>query len=163
MSKENVYLKGKGSWFNHAIIMDEEYQKWHITLHLDQPSLEAFRALQVKTHLKKDDNGYFVRLSRPRKKIMRGKEVIFDAPKIFDKDGFEMSKEACYKIGNGSDITVKLEKYSYKPPGSKVQANAIRLESIRIDNLIPYEPKRDYTEEQSQAAEGLMDQPEPLF
>lgn len=161
MAKEHVYFKGKGSWFRHLFQLDEEFGKWHVTLHFDPESLDAFRALQLKTHLKKDDEGYFAKLSRPRKKIMRGKEVIFDAPKIFDKDGNPMTDSS--RIGNGSDITVKCELYHYSPPGSKVRANAIRLESVRIDNLVPYTPQRDYEPDQAQAAAGLMEQPEPLF
>ena len=160
MAKEYVYFKGKGSWFKHLFQLDEEFGKWHVTLHFDGPSLDEFRALQLKTHLKKDDNGYFSKLSRPRKKIMRGKEVIFDSPKIFDKDGNPVSDST--RIGNGSDITVKCEVYAYTPPGSKVRANAIRLESVRIDNLIPFTPS-DYEPDEAKAAEGLMDQPEPLF
>ena len=161
MAKKFVYFKGKGSWFQHLFILDTEYNKWHVTLHFTPESLDEFRALKVKTHLKKDDDGYFSKLSRPASRVYGGKLTPFAPPQIFDKDGLPLKSGT--NIGNGSDITVKCELYQYTPPGSKEKANAIRLESVRIDNLIPYEPKRDYTDEEAKAAEGLTDQPAPLF
>ena len=158
---EYVYFKGKGSWANHLVIADIEYNKWHVTLHFDQESLDKFRSLKLKTHLKKDDDGYFAKLSRPTQKLMRGKMTTFSPPLIFDNEGKPLEGKL---IGNGSDMTVKCELYQYSPPGSKgAKENAIRLVSVRVDNLIPYEPKRDHTEEQAKAAEGLLDQPDPMF
>jgi hypothetical protein len=142
------------------IVADSEFNKWHVTLHFTPESLEKFRELKLKTHLKKDDDGYFAKLSRPVSKLMRGKIHAFTPPQIFDKAGAPMGKTP---IGNGSDVTVKCELYKYSPPGSKERLNAIRLESMRVDNLVPYEPKRDYTDEQAKAASGLADQPEPIF
>ena len=161
MAKQYVYFKGKGAWFQHLFQLDSEYNKWQIQLHFTPESLDEFRALQVKTHLKKDEDGYFARLSRPGSKIMRGVLTPFSPPQIFDKDGKPITEGT--HIGNGSDITVKCELYQYTPPGSKVRANAIRLESVRVDNLIPYEPNRDYTKEQADAAAGLTSQPPQLF
>lgn len=157
-----VYFKGKGSWFRHLFQLDEEYQRWHITIHFVPQSLDEFKALKLKTHLKKDDDGYYAKLSRPRKKVTKaGKEIIFDAPQVFDKDGQPWPKDK--HIGNGSDITVKCELYQYQPPGGAPKANAIRLASVRIDNHVPYEPDRDYTKDEAKGAEGLTDQPAPLF
>lgn len=160
---EYVYFKGKGSWFQHLFQIDSEYEpQWNVTLHFTPESLDAFRALKLKTHLKKNDDGYYAKLSRKVRKVTRaGKEIIWEAPKVFDKDGLPLTKET--RIGNGSDITVKCEHYQYTPPGAKAKENAIRLESVRVDNLIPYEPNKDYTKEESKAAEGLTSQPAPLF
>lgn len=158
-----VYFKGKGSWFQHLFIIDNAYEpQWNITLHFDNDSLETFRGLKLKTHLKKNDDGYYAKLSRKVRKVTKaGKEIIWAAPKVYDKDGVPMGPET--RIGNGSDITVKCELYGYTPPGESVKKNAIRLESVRIDSLVPYEPKKDYTPEETKAASGLMTQPAPLF
>lgn len=159
---EHVYFKGKGSWFQHLFQLDSEFGKWHVTLHMVPESVDLFRSLKLKTHLRKDDDGYFAKLSRQQRKVTKaGKEIIWEAPKVFDKDGLPVAQST--HIGNGSDITVKCEVYSYTPPGGKSKENAIRLESVRIDNLIPYEPKKDYTKEEAKAAEGLTSQPAPLF
>ena len=154
-----VYFKGKCSWANHLVVADSEFNKWHVTLHFTPESLEEFRALKLRTHLKKDDDGYFAKLSRPVNKMIKGKLIAFLPPKIFDKDGQPYTGT----IGNGSDVTVKCEVYKYTPPGGKERLNAIRMESMRIDNLVPYEPKRDYTPAEAKAADGLTDQPPPIF
>lgn len=154
-----VYFSGKCSWANHLLVPDGEYNKWHVTLHFTPESLEKFRELKLRTHLKKDDDGYYAKLSRPTQKLIRGKMVAFAPPQIFDRDG----KPFTGHVGNGSDVTVKCEAYKYTPPGGKERLNAIRLESMRVDNLIPYEPKRDYTDEQAKAAAGLTEQPAPIF
>lgn len=166
----HVYFKGKGSWFRHLFQLDTMYAapddpgKWHLKLHPTQESLEEFKALKTKNRLMQDDDGYYINLNRPRKKTITlrtggKKEIIFDPPKVFDKDGHPLSEDA--RIGNGSDVTAKCELYSYSYMGNR--ANAIRLESVRIDNLVPYEAKENYLPEEAKAAEGLMDQPEPLF
>lgn len=155
-----VYFQGKCSWANHLVVADTQFNKWHVTLHFTPESLEKFRSLKLKTHLKKDEDGYYAKLSRPTQKLIRGKMIAFNPPLIFDKENKPLVNT---QIGNGSDVTIKCELYQYTPPGSKTRENAIRLESMRVDNLVPYEPKRDYTEEQAKAAEGLADQPQPLF
>lgn len=160
MAIEYVYFQGKCSWANHLVNADSEYNKWHVTLHFTPESLEKFRELKLKTHLRKDDDGYNAKLSRPCTKLIRGKMVSFAPPQIFDKDGKPFERTT--HIGNGSDVTVKCELYKYSPPGSKNKENAIRLESVRVDNLVPYEPKRDYTATEAKAAEGLENHP-PAF
>lgn len=153
-----VYFQGKAKWAR-LVIPDPEFQKWSIDLYFDEKSLEEFKALKLKTHLKKDDDGYYARLSRPTQKMMRNQLQSFEPPKIFDKD---MKPLEGVLIGNGSDVTVKCEVYKYTPPGSKTRENAIRMASVRVDNLVPYE-KKDYDGQTARAASGLSDQPAPLF
>lgn len=170
MANSYVYFKGKGSWFKHLFQLDTMYAgpddpgKWHIKLHPTPESLEEMKALNTRNRIMMDDDGKYFNLSRPRKKVINlksggKKEIIFDAPIVFDKDGHSLSESA--RIGNGSDITVKCELYSFNHQGKK--QNAVRLESVRIDNLVPYEAKENYQPSEAKAAEGLMEQPEPLF
>ena len=165
-----VYFKGKGSWFRHIFQLDTAYAgpgeagKWHIKLHPDKESLDLFKSLQTRNRLSRDDDGDYFNISRPREKEITlkdgsHKKIVWDAPKVFDKDGHPLSDSA--RIGNGSDITVKAELYTYNYQGKR--NNAIRLDSVRIDNFIPYEAKENYLPDEAKSAEGLMDQPEPLF
>lgn len=156
---ESIYFTGKAKWAR-LITADSEYQKWSMDLYFTPQSLDDFKALKLKTHLKKDDDGYYARLSRPTQKMMRNVMTAFSPPKVFDKDGKPLEG---VMIGNGSDVTVKCELYKYTAPGSKEKQNAIRLESVRVDNLVPYEPKKDFDKVTAAAAEGLTDQPAPLF
>lgn len=159
MATKDVYFSGKCTYAK-LVHPDDMYNKWQLNLYFNDKSLEDFRALKLKTHLKKDDDGYFAKISCPVQKLIKGVMKPFQAPKVFDKEGKPMEG---ILIGNGSDVTVKCELYQYSPPGSKERANAIRLTSVRVDSLVPYEPKRDFTPEQAKAAEGLTDQPEPVF
>jgi hypothetical protein len=164
MAKEYVYLKGKGSWFQHFFNADSKFgdAKWHITLHPDEESLAKFKSLNLKNTIGKDDDGWYVRLSRPCRKVTRkGQELIWTAPVMFDKDGIPLDQSV--RIGNGSDITVKCEVYQYSAPSAKEKSNAIRLESARIDQLVPFDGTKDYTKEENKQADGLMVQPKPIF
>ena len=159
MTKEYVYLQGKAKWANRLARPDEKFNRWSVVLYPNAESLEKFKALGTKNVVKKDDDGYNITLSRPVNKMMRGKLIAFTPPEVIDKDKQPLTAA----IGNGSDVTVKIEAYSYTPPtGGK--AKAIRLESVRVDNLIPFEPDTDYPDPaQTEAVAGLKDQPEQLF
>lgn len=153
---ETVYLKGKAKWASRLFVPDIEYKRWSVVLYPDAPSLEIIRDLQaqgVKNVLKKDDDGYYISLGRPTEKLMRGKVVAFAPPVIVDA----ADQPIPGGIGNGSDITVKMEVYSHGTP-SGGKAKAMRLSGVRVDNLIKYEKDSFTTEEQEQMA-GLNEQP----
>ncbi len=159
MAKNYVYFQGKGNYCK-FVVPDPKYNKWQCDLYFTQESLSAFKDLKLKNVIKRDDNGDYSRISRPQSKRMGAEDVAFLPPKIFDKDGNPLEGVL---IGNGSDLTLKCELYQYTPRGEKGRANAIRLESIRVDNLVPYVPKKDFTPDEAKAARGLEDQPAPLF
>ncbi len=159
-SSDDVYLQGKVSWVKH--ITPNQWDKWSLTLHPNTESLEKIRDLQaegLKNVIKKDEDGYYCSFSRPCTKLMRGAVVGLTPPVVMDKDGNPMDGVA---IGNGSDGTVKLEVYQHATPGGG-KAKAARWVSLRIDNLIPFNPETDYPEAQAELAEGLKDQKEHLF
>lgn len=162
MATEHVYIKGKLSWvkFQHP----DEWGKWKVTVHPNSESLEKIRELQtegVKNVLKKDDDGYFTTFSRPTQKMIKGKVQGLAPPVVLQSDG--VTPLTGVLVGNGSDGVVKLEVYSHGTPGGG-KAKAARLLSIKIDNLIPFEMKRDFSEAQQEAVAGLAEQvPEPLF
>lgn len=138
------------------------YNCWTVTIHPIPDSLEKIREWQgegMKNQIKKDDDGWYTKfrcqVSRERKD---GTIWTFEAPKVVDKDGRPMDGNT---IGNGSDGTVKLEVYEHGTPGGG-KAIAARLIGLRIDNLVPFNPDSDYTEEEKAEVQGLRDQP-PLF
>lgn len=156
---EDVYLKGKAKWANRLFVPDIEYKKWSLSLYPDVPSLETIRDLQsqgVKNVVKKDEDGYHVNLGRPTEKVIRGKVVAFNPPLVVDKDDNPFAGP----IGNGSDVTCKMEVYTHPTPtGGK--SKAMRLSSVRVDNLVPFE-KSNFTEEEQAQLEG-MDKVSPSF
>lgn len=157
-----VYLQGKASWAK-LVTPDLEYRNWQVKLHLTEESQTIWQTLKagkdgvegILNDSKMDDDGMFVMLKRPMtKNFGRGDEQL-TPPEIVDADGNPLKGVF---IGNGSDITCKLEYYTYPIKFKKgVRGSAIRLQSVRVDNLIPYSGK-DYTEVEENAVKGLSDQ-----
>lgn len=159
MATEFIYLKGKASWVKDK---PNEWGKYSFQLHPDNESLEKIRELQsegIKNVLKKDEDGYYCNFSRPVSIVAKGKVIGLAPPEIWDADGRTPFKES---VGNGSDVTVKLEVYSHGTPGGG-KAKAARWASMRIDNLVPYVKERDMTIGTEQLSRGLEEQPKPLF
>jgi len=137
-------------------------------LYPDTKSLEAIRELQtqgVKNQLKKDDDGYHMTFSRPFEKEIKDKngttrKIGFTPVQVLDNQNLPFDG----LIGNGSDVTVKLEVYTHGTPGGG-KAKAARLYAIKVDNLVPY-TSDDMPAEEAHQVKGLADQPPqqaPLF
>lgn len=154
------YIQGKAAWFRAKV--PNKWNKWSTQLHPNPAGLELIRDLQaqgLKNQLKKDDDGYFLNVSRPvTKETSTGKILSFEPVKVFDKDGAPFDGN----IGNGSDVTIKVEVYEHSTPGGG-KAKAMRWVSARIDNLVPFNADTDLNDFEKKDQEGLKDQPEQLF
>jgi hypothetical protein len=97
--------------------------------------------MKLKNKWHEDADGEWLRVSRPVTKNIRGKAVNYGPPMVTDKNNMIMGN---MPVGHGSDVTITVEHYKYKSPyGSKDEGlqDAIRLEAVRFDNLIPYDPE----------------------
>lgn len=128
---EIVYLKGKTKWCRMHV--PDQWGNYKTALYLTPESLEKFKSMKVKNHLHKDDDGYYIYCKRPQNKLINGKVVGLAPPIVKNSEGIEMHDAI---IGDGSDVTVKLEHYTYKFGGE--EGSAIKLHTVRIDNLVPY-------------------------
>jgi hypothetical protein len=159
-TSEHIYVQGKANWLRNKAT--NKWNKWSVQLYPNPESLEKIRELQaegIKNVIKKDEDGYFVNFTRPvTKETKAGKIITFDPPDLFDKEGVPFDGN----VGNGSDVTLKLEVYSHPTPGGGV-AKAVRWKSAKIDNLVPFETERDGDESTKDALKGLKEQPEQLF
>jgi hypothetical protein len=159
---EFIYIQGKVSWFRPKV--PNKWNKWSVQIHPDAKGLELIRDLQaqgVKNQLKKDDDGYYTNFSRPvTKETVSGRILSFTPVEVFDADGKPFDEP----VGNGSDVTLKLEVYGHNTPAGGT-AKAIRWQSARIDNLVPFNNERDLNTFEKEAASGLVEQPkqEQLF
>lgn len=145
---EYVYLKGKASWVKHTK-PDRKYVRedgtggfWDFVLYPDAESLEKVRELQaegVKNVIKKDEDGYYVRFRRPEYIWQKGKLVEMHPPLVVNIDGSPLGDDL---VGNGSDVTAKIEVYKHKTPNGG-KAKAARWMSLRVDNLVPYAGRRE--------------------
>lgn len=160
MAKTFINIKGKASWAR--LVTPNQWDAWAITVHPDTESLEMIRDLQaqgLKNTLKKDEEGYFVQFRRPINKMIRGKVVAFTPPEVIDADNKPMDGKT---VGNGSDVTVRLEVYEHGTPGGG-KAKAARLEAVRVDYLIPFNPESDFTEDEKAKIGDLKDAPKPVW
>lgn len=156
MAKQHIYLKGKAKWAR-LQQPDPQYNKYNIVLYPDDESLNKIRDLQaegIKNVVKKDDEGYNVNFSRPASKLIRGKVVGFEKPTVVDADGNLID----VRLGNGSDVTLKIEVYGGKAPTGG-SYKAARLEAVRVDNLIEYVP----SQEEQENIDGFATEPKPNF
>ena len=162
MATEDVYVRGKGSYI-YAYVPDQQFEKpaWKITLHPDDASLATIQQLKkegMKNWEKRDDDGTYFTFKRPVTVLNKksGKDISLSPPVVLDHEGQPFTGP----IGNGSDVTVKLEVYSHNTPGGG-KAKAARFAALRIDSLVPFETKRDFTDTQKEVVGGLADQPKP--
>lgn len=151
---DTVFLQGKAKFAR--LHLPDQWGNYKITLYLSNASYEKFKELGVKNVVKKDEDGYFITLRRPLQKMMKGKVVGLAPPSTVDKTGIPLRD---VMIGNGSDVTVKLAYYSYNTPQGE-KGHAIRLEGVRVDNLVPYNPPTDHDPTTYEQVEGLDKQPE---
>lgn len=130
------YLKGKSRWAH--VTTPNKYGKWAVDLCLDNDSVS--KVLQwkkdgIQNVISKDDDGYWVTISRPTTyKTRTGETVGMSPPSVLNSDGTVFTGT---RIGNGSDLTVKVELRSFKVPVSGNPGMSMRLAGVRVDNLNP--------------------------
>lgn len=158
---EYLYFAGKCKWAK--LNAPDKFQKWSIVLYPNTTSLEKIKTLGLKNPIKKDEDGEYVVFSRPISKVIRGKVIGFAPPSVIvkDQEGRDMLSPN-EQIGNGSDVTVMVDYYSYQTP-QKETGHAARLSKVRVDNLVPFTPRSDLNDEEADAVAGLIAQPEQLF
>jgi len=164
-----VNFQGKARWFKPQA--PNQWNRWSHELVLTPESLELFRELQlsqqdtdkitgkpitvngIMNKLKKDEDGYYTSFSRPCSKEYRGKIRGFEPPLVFQADG--KTPLVGVLVGNGSDVTTTCECYTYPNPAGGGYGRALRWYSTRVDNLVPFDNSRDFTDEQHKAKHFL--------
>jgi len=152
-NQSTVYLQGKCKWAR--LQAPDQWGNWKLNLYPTSDSMATFKELGVKNTVKRDDDGDYIALRRPTQRVVKGKVLGLSPPVIVDKEGNPIEGVG---IGNGSDLTVKLDYYSYKSPQGD-SGKAIRLAGVRVDNLVPYNPSNDYPEELKKVVGKLNEQP----
>lgn len=159
MANEKAFWSGKVSWVNKG---PDKFGRGGCVFYPNQDAYNEIILLKqqgLQNLIKHDDDGYFINVSRPMQIVTRSGKIVALAPiEIFTEDG----KTPYHgEVGNKSDATLKVEIRKYKKPtgGDGV---AIRLESIRLDHLIPITAD-DFPEKspRKKLQEGLDTAPRP--
>lgn len=134
---DRIKVTGKVKWA-HRLFNPETFNDkttWNVEFYPDD--IDIFYALQrqgMKNVIKKDDDGFHLKLSRPVEKPTRKGVLKFDPPKIKGPD----PDEPPTSIGNDSKVEVDLSVYEHTIPGSTKKAKAIRLEGVTVTELVEY-------------------------
>jgi hypothetical protein len=147
MPSELMYIRGKASWAH--TLTPNPYGAYTISVHPNPEGLEKLRELQaqgLKNTMRKDEDGWFMTFRCPQSKEMRGRIITFPPPEVIMDDGKKSPLQG--HIGNGSDVTVKLEVYSHNTPGGG-KARAARFVGVMIHNLVPFVSKEEQHDEEA--------------
>jgi hypothetical protein len=130
----------------------------------DKDSLEKVRDMQakgLKNTIKKDDDGYYVTWTRKTQIDGKAGIIPLTPPAIFQRDeNGEVVPFNGENVGNGSDVTTKLQFRTFKSKAGGTMS-AARWESSLIEHLVPFEGAVDFTEQEAKAFKGLDSLPAP--
>ena len=157
--KEYVYLSGKCKWAK-GLLAPSQFKKYSFKLNLDNPSLSIVLDLKkkgIKNEVSKDEDGYWINLSRPSEINIRGAMRGIEPPVIITSENIPWNKDKM--IGDGSDVTCKVAVRNWKSPFG-VPGVSIRLESVRIDNLVEFTTD-NWPEAQAKQIKGLDEATKP--
>lgn len=135
---ETVLVSGKCKWcFTKKL---DQYDAWSVVLYPDKDSLVIVNQLikdGIKNQLKRDEDGDYIKFKRdPNKKGKDGRIIQYGPPEAIMADG-----TVCNEIiGDGSDVTVRLEVYGGKAPFGAGNYLAARFGGVKVQNLVPYKP-----------------------
>jgi len=143
-----VYLKGIIKWCKH-IRPDPTYNKWSVVMYIDGPELDKVRewqAMGIKNKVSKDDtDGWFITLSRKTSITVKGREVGLTPPRVVTPANIPIE----VPVGNGSAGVAKCILWSSKNyPGKN-----LRREALRVDNLLAFDPEKEFID----GGEGLKE------
>lgn len=134
MTNKIDFLKGKSGWSH--ILQPSKFGKWTIELCLENESLSkvlAWKKEGIMNHITKDDDGYWVTISRPMKiKRKDGSDMPLLPPPVWNADDTPYMGT---QIGKGSDVEVKVELRDFTVPATGVKGKSMRLVGVRIHNL----------------------------
>lgn len=167
---EWIFLRGKAKWFRPNSL--NKFGKWSHQIYLDPASLDLVRELQtqgVKNVISKDEDGYYINVGRqPEIKVYTDvgpKIIAMEPPKVLD--GTKPTSSGDYEpfvgnVGDGSDIVTKVAVYQHKTPGGG-KAKAMRWESTRIDNLVPWKGNDSFNDTEEKQVRGMSAQGPTMF
>lgn len=166
--EEEVFLKGIIKWCKHLRPdMTFDPGKWSVDMYIEGLELEKVREWQaegIKNKVKKDNDGWFITLSRKCSfKSKGGKIVGLEPPFVFRLEG-EQKVPIVTLVGNGSVGVAKCALWSFNP-SPLISGKALRWEALRVDEFKEYTVKDDWNTEKDPDQRQIrgIDEQEPLF
>lgn len=139
MATKQHYFTGKAKWAK-VYKPDEKYNNYAINLEMDAPSKKEFDATGIRVQPKKDESD-----GKTYYRFRRSEED--GAPLVVDNQGEPFSK----LIGNGSDVTVRVESYD-----SKKYGKGHRLMAVRINDWVEFDAEKREVKLPDKLADGSL-------
>lgn len=117
---------------------DKETKAWKIDLYLTPGSLEIFEKSGLQLKLRSDDDGQYIQLKRPEKKIFNDTIEELAPPYVIDAAGENFTG----RVGNGSKVAVEVDVYDTR------KGKGHTLVGIQVHDLVPYEDTKKAIEEE---------------
>lgn len=167
MARKTQYETIRGKIFWAKTKAPNKFGKWSVDIYPDPASMAKINKLKetpaIKNVIKQNEDGKYISFHRDTSKLVRGKLVKFNPPIVLQRNPDGVGDPIPYDgmIGNGSDGDVELEIYGWdaNPERGTLPGRAARLNKILVWNLIPFELKRDFTEQEFDEVSGLIKQP----
>lgn len=132
-----IFLKGKTKWAK-VRKPDEKYGNYEVPLYMDKKEMAKFKALGLGLTIRSDDDGEFVTFKRREQEPPRknGEVITNGPPKVTILQDGQYVPWPEGLIGNGSEVTVKIEYYDTPRRGAGTRGH--RLLAVGIDKLVEY-------------------------
>jgi hypothetical protein len=125
MATKQHYFTGKAKWAK-VYKPDEKYNNFAINIELDDASKKEFDGTGIRVQPKKDESDGLTYY-----RFRRSEED--GPPLVVDNQGEPFSK----LIGNGSNVTVRVESYD-----SKKYGKGHRLQAVRINDWVEFDAEK---------------------
>lgn len=144
MATQHIYVAGKIKWAKGLAELDKEYNSYSALLEVAREERDRLEVAGCQAKFKPAEGGLYgfkVKSSGSRSWIDKatGEKRTADTspPEVFliSPEGKQVDVEP-KTVGNGSDVTVKLELYDTNKGGK-----GTRLLAVRVDNYIEYVPQ----------------------
>lgn len=172
--QKEYYWSGKLHWCRPFRL--NQWGKYSAKFYPNAEALQEIRKLKetdadgvrgIQTVIGKDEDGEYITLNRAGEATFRGIKQSMGPVRVVDgtkqaADGSYMPMSDQTQFGNGTDGMVKVIVYKHRVPTSPGKfGRAMRWESLRVDNLVPYEGAEDLTAFEFKQVDGLAEQAKP--
>lgn len=139
MATDILFFKGKTKWAR-VHKPSENFETYEVPVYMDKKELKRYQDSGMQLQIREDEDGSFVTFKRKHAEFngLKKEQVINGRPGInILKDGAYVPFDGL--IGNGSEVTVKVEVYD--TPGRGKGKKGHRLLAVGVDKLVEYVAK----------------------
>lgn len=134
---------GDAKWAK-VLTPDEKYDNYALDLFMDGKSFELFKKSGLQLKIKENEDGKYVSLRRPTKKLIKGDLVDFGPPPMVDALGRPFAE----LVGNGSKVAVEVAVYDTQ------KGKGHRMEKVHVLEHVPYGGRMEDAHDDEEEAEA---------